>query len=337
MAHVFITDRWLKNDDKGNPPTAAMRRSLANSRDPMKAKVPEAHRTTVYGRFGRWRCRWYVTDQTGRRKERSRTFARLADAESFQAAMEDDIRRGRYHDPRLGRRTFAQLAAEWVASKVNVKASTLKRYRRELRVYVLPKWGGMAVCDITTRDIQKWVSLLPKGGYPAELPSGRKPRALKPRTIRSVVRIVMGGVLDHAVDEGCITANPMGKVVTPRTADEDDDMVFLTIPEVEKLADAAGERNPLDALIIRWQAYTGMRIGETFALQVRDLDLQRHRARVRHTWTDGEDGLTLGTPKSGKARTIVFPQFLLEEVKALCHGMDGERFVFRAPRGERCR
>ena len=40
MARVFIVDRWLKNDENGNPPTAAMKRSLANAKDPMKAKVP---------------------------------------------------------------------------------------------------------------------------------------------------------------------------------------------------------------------------------------------------------------------------------------------------------
>lgn len=334
MAHVFIADRWLKNDKDGNPPTAAMKRSLANARDPMKASVPAAYRTTTYGRYDRWRCRWYATDSDGRRVERARTFARLADAEAFQAAMEDDIRRGRYHDPRLSRRTFAQLADEWLESKADVKTSTLNRYRRELRVYLLPKWGAAPVGDITARDIQEWVALLPKGGYPADLPDGREPRPLKPRTIRSVVRIVMGGVLSHALDEGCVTANPIDKVVTPRIVDDDDDMVLLSIPEVEELADEAGKRDPLDALIIRWQAYTGMRIGETFALQVRDMDLRHRRARVRHTWTDAADkGVKLGTPKSGKARTIVFPDFLLADMKGLCHGMPGDAFVFRAPRG----
>lgn len=139
MARVFITDRWLKKDSDGNPPTAAMKRSLANARDPMKANVPKAHRTTVYGRYDRWRCRWYAMDAPGRCVERTRTFAKLSEAESFQAAMEDDIRRGRYHDPRLGRRMFMELADEWIVSKADVKAGTLKRYRRELRVYVLPR------------------------------------------------------------------------------------------------------------------------------------------------------------------------------------------------------
>ena len=36
---VTIDDLWLKNDDDGNPPSRAAKRSLANSRDPMKANV----------------------------------------------------------------------------------------------------------------------------------------------------------------------------------------------------------------------------------------------------------------------------------------------------------
>ena len=47
MARVFIVDRWLKNDENGNPPTAAMKRSLANAKDPMKAKVPAEHRSST--------------------------------------------------------------------------------------------------------------------------------------------------------------------------------------------------------------------------------------------------------------------------------------------------
>lgn len=46
---VTIDDLWLKNDDDGNPPSRAAKRSLANSRDPMKANVPEKWRKSRYG------------------------------------------------------------------------------------------------------------------------------------------------------------------------------------------------------------------------------------------------------------------------------------------------
>ena len=74
MARVFIVDRWLKNDENGNPPTAAMKRSLANAKDPMKAKVPAEHRSSTYGKYDRWRCRWYAEAQ-GVKTEKSKTLS----------------------------------------------------------------------------------------------------------------------------------------------------------------------------------------------------------------------------------------------------------------------
>ena len=39
MARAFVDDRWLKNDEDGNPPSRAAKQSLANAKDPMKANA----------------------------------------------------------------------------------------------------------------------------------------------------------------------------------------------------------------------------------------------------------------------------------------------------------
>ena len=336
MARVFIVDRWLKNDENGNPPTAAMKRSLANVKDPMKAKVPAEHRSSTYGKYDRWRCRWYAEAQ-GVKTEKSKTFRLLSDAEEFKAAMEDDIRRGRYHDPKLAQKPFRRVAEEWTATKADIKPGTLRRYKRELRIYINPQWGDTPIGDIKTEAIQKWVNQLSEGGYPADRKRGTEnTRALKPRSIRNIVRVVMGGVLGHALKQGYITANPMQSVATPRVVDDDDDMVFLSIPEVEDLAIEAGrvKNDPQDTLIVRWQAYVGPRIGETFALQVKDMDFPRRRARIRRTWAEAKDGkMILGSPKNGKARWVAFPEFLVAGLERQCDGRDPDDYVFRAARG----
>ena len=77
---VTIDDLWLKNDDDGNPPSRAAKRSLANSRDPMKANVPEKWRKSRYGVGMRWRCHWTIV-KDGRRVQRVKQFARLAEAQ----------------------------------------------------------------------------------------------------------------------------------------------------------------------------------------------------------------------------------------------------------------
>lgn len=94
----------------------------------------------------------------------------------------------------------------------------------------------------------------------------------------------------------------MDRVTVPKIA-SDDDMVFLSVREVELLADEAEKiGKPVDGLRARWQAYTGCRIGESLALKVGDVDAAKRRAKIARTWTDdGHGGSMLGTPKNGKA------------------------------------
>ena len=330
---VTIDDLWLKNDDDGNPPSRAAKRSLANSRDPMKANVPEKWRKSRYGVGMRWRCHWTIV-KDGRRVQRVKQFARLAEAQEYAAAMEDDIRRGRYRDPRQELRVLDDVAGEWLASKVDLKPGTAGRYARELRLYILPKWGGMTLRELRPDMLQEWVGQLMDGGYPAALPDGRDSKPLSARSIRNIMKVVLKGIFDYAVSNGWIGENPVDRVTVPKIV-SDDDMVFLSVREVELLADEA-ERigKPVDGLLVRWQAYTGCRIGESLALKVGDVDVDRRRARISRTWTDdGHGGSMLGTPKNGKARNIAIPRFLMPQIKAQMDGMGDDDWLFRATRG----
>ena len=335
MARVFIDDRWLKADADGTPPSASATKALANAKDPMKAKVPQKWRTSLYGTGKRWRCRWYVIDDDGVKQQKSKSFDLLGDAEEFSAALEDDVRRGRYIDPDGGDKLFSKVADSWLETKIDVKDSTLLRYKRELRCYILPKWGGKMLREITRGDLQRWVNSLTVGNYPAQLPGKRQPRPLAPRSIRNIVKVVTAGILDHAVENKWILDNPARTVKLPKTVVKDDDMVFLTIDEVEQLAKAAENAGrDVDGLLVRFQASVGTRINEALALQVQDLNLRKGIARIRRTWTRNLEGkLELGTPKNGEARTVAIPDFLIEPLERQIRGCVKDDFVFRAPRG----
>lgn len=330
---VTIDDLWLKNDDDGNPPSRAAKRSLANSRDPMKANVPEKWRKSRYGVGMRWRCHWTIV-KDGRRVQRVKQFARLAEAQEYAATMEDDIRRGRYRDPRQELRVLDDVAGEWLTSKVDLKPGTAGRYARELRLYILFQWGGMTLRELRPDMLQEWVGQLMDGGYPAALPDGRDSKPLSARSIRNIMKVVLKGIFDYAVSNGWFGENPVDRVTVPKIV-SDDDMVFLSVREVELLADEA-ERigKPVDGLLVRWQAYTGCRIGESLALKVGDVDVDKRRARIGRTWTDdGHGGSMLGTPKNGKARNIAIPRFLMPQIKAQMDGMGDDDWLFRATRG----
>lgn len=148
------------------------------------------------------------------------------------------------------------------------------------------------------------------------------------------MEFVLKGIFDYAVSNGWIGENPVDRVTVPKIA-SDDDMVFLSVREVELLADEAEKiGKPVDGLLVRWQAYTGCRIGESLALKVGDVDAAKRRARIGRTWTDdGHGGSMLGTPKNGKARNIAIPRFLMPQIKAQMDSMGDDDWLFRATRG----
>lgn len=330
MARVWIDDLWLKNDN-GVPPSPEARRSLAASRDPFRAKVPDGWRSSRYGHGRRWRCRWYTVEGTTRRQH-SKSFAKLTDAEAFQAAMEDDVRRGRYANPYDGRRKFKDVAEMWLRSKNNVSEGVRLRYECELRVYVNPRWSDVPIGTITRDDIAQWVGNLAVGEYPVELHWDRKAKPLSPRSIKSIVRVVFAGVLEYAVKARYLMENPAREVEVPKP--EYKDLVFLNIPEIEHLAKSAEVvGRPVDGLIIRFQSYVGTRINESFALQVGDLDLANRQIRIRRTWKNSAKTQRLGPPKSGKPRTVAIPKFLVKPLREQIKGQPETAYVFRAAKG----
>lgn len=142
----------------------------------------------------RWRA-----DGTGRRK----LFGYRSDAEAFMAEIEDRIRSNRYMDPKDSCRPLRQAADLWQQGLAGtIKGSIEGRYRRELRVWVLPQWGNVALKDITTVRIQHWYVSLAEGKAPygGERGCGS---ALSASSIRSVGKIVLGSIL------GCGGGEPL--------------------------------------------------------------------------------------------------------------------------------
>lgn len=247
--------------------------------------------------------------------------------------MEDDVRSGRYADPNDARRKFKDVADMWLRSKNNVSDGVRARYECELRVYVNPRWADVPIGAITMDDIAQWVTGLSTGDYPANLHWTHAPKVLSPRSVRSIVKVVFAGVLDYAVKARYLMTNPARDVAMPKT--EYRDLVFLDIHEIETLADAAQDiGRPVDALIIRFQSYVGTRINETFALQVGDLDLRNGTARIRRTWKNSATKQHLGPPKSGKARTVAIPKFLIQPLREQIKGQAETAYVFRSVKGK---
>lgn len=338
MAKAWIHDRWLKSAQvaiteghhtKVEPPSSAKHSLAMHADEPDKAKVPERFKSKDFGKGARWEVRWRA-DGAGRRK----LFGYRSDAEAFMAEIEDRIRSNRYMDPKDSCRPLRQAADLWQQGLAGtIKGSTEGRYRRELRVWVLPQWGGgdVALKDITTVRIQHWYVSLAEGKAPygGERGSGS---ALSASSIRSVGKIVLGSILDVAVENRWIDANPVAKakVLHNRAVQR---RIYLAPQEIKVIA---GQMDEANATAVYLLAYTGLRIGEALALRCGDVDLSRNRINVLRTQSvDAGSRLVETLPKGNRTRVAPIPSQLLPRVKTLLEDHGPEDYLLRGPRGGR--
>jgi integrase len=137
------------------------------------------------------------------------------------------------------------------------------------------------------------------------------------------------GILDHAVDARHLAANPAVGVKLPKPTPARN--IYLTVPQVEALAEACGEYGPL----IRLLAYTGLRWSEATALRVDVVDRERRRLAIFRSDEKTETGVLVdGTTKSRKGRTVSFVQQLDEVVRDATEGKRPDARLFTSPEGK---
>ncbi|HEY9292053.1 MAG TPA: hypothetical protein VIP98_12300, partial [Microlunatus sp.] len=147
---------------------------------------------------GRWRARY--RDPGGR--ERARHFPRRLDAERWLASVENAKHRGEWIDPALARITVGEWAERWLKTQVQLKPQTLERYRRIVRVQILPQWRRVPLSSVTHADVVTWVAEMQAQGYAGS-------------TIRQVHR-VLSLMLTLAVRDRRLSYNPAEGVRLPR-------------------------------------------------------------------------------------------------------------------------
>ena len=324
MPRAFVQDLWLiKADPEGRPVPSAVKRTLSSARDPMAARIPEKWKTSRFGQGKRWRVKWGVTDpRTGVKSFKSKAFEKFADADEFKAAVEDDLRAGKYRPP-VEPHSFSETFELWMDTRRDeLKEGSWGKAKANVRRYATPVFGEMPLQTITGAAVEDWV---------AEL----KARPLSNSTITATV-CSCRGALRWAIKRGWRTGdNPFDAVsVSKKKKGINEKLVFLTPEEVNRLANAASEIREEDGLLIRFLALTGVRIGEAIALRVADVDFTNHRASITKTWTLNAQGREyLDTPKSGHPRKVAFPPLLEEPLKKMVEGRAPEEWFFMSPRG----
>jgi integrase len=245
----------------------------------------------------RWSEVIIAVDGGRRKRYKQETFptrtlaeARLAEIESERAATGAVTGREARLEP------FAAFAFAWLDSLAGtVKARTLAEYRRLYDTYVAPEFATRPIGAVSPADARRFrADLVNKG--------------LARGTIKHAFD-VFRRIMDVAVQDGAIPANPAASVPLPRTTATGDTPVFaphpLTSDQVARISAHIGARHKVYGLVVLFLAYTGLRAGELAGLEVQDLDLDRGTVAVRRTKRKVRGGWETGTPKSRKSRRVV--------------------------------
>jgi integrase len=192
------------------------------------------------------------------------------------------------------RRTFAQWASAYEASRVDLAVQTAKNVKSHVK-RLLPSFGDRDPATITPADVQEWVAAN------ADL----KPASLS--RYMATLRLI----LDFAGAD----PNPArgGRVKLPRT-----EMVIVEPPSAEQIELIVQHVPTRWRLPLRVLEQTGMRVGELHGLAWRDVDATGSRFRIRR-------GKTLTA-----RRWVSVPAWLMDEVQKTCPPDDrtAERPVF---------
>ena len=259
---------------------------------------------------GRWRARY--RDAAG--NEHARHFARRIHAQSWLNSVTTAVGTGSYVDPSRAKVTVGTMAEQWIAGKINLRATTRARYESALRVHVMPRWGNVRLDRVEHGDIQRWLASLANDGQSGA--SVRKAHG------------VFSSILDLAVKERRLVSNPSNGVNLPALSERG--RRYLTAEQVDQLASHA-RAGRLPVLVL---AYCGLRWSELAGLRVRDVDLMRRRLTIERAVTEVNGGrLEWNSPKNHERRSVPLPRFIVTELTKHLAKLAADDLVFTGANG----
>ncbi|MCM3484197.1 tyrosine-type recombinase/integrase [Kocuria rosea] len=255
---------------------------------------------------GKWRAR--VNTPEG---QRSKHFARKADALAWQADQKAALARGEFVDPARGKITFSEFYDEWSQRQI---WETGTQRAMSLAVRSVP-FGDVPLSRIRRSHVEGWVKAMTK--------------TLAPGTVSTRFNNV-GSVLRGAVRDQVIARNPAEGVKLPRQRRREHALILPTPEQVQAVLDASSDTfKPFVALC----AFAGLRLGEAAAVQAGDIDIEAKRlAVVRQVQRTNGRGVEIRHPKYGSERTIFLADQLttmLAEHVAAHVGPSDPRWLFK--------
>ena len=244
---------------------------------------------------GTWRIQYRWMDWAGtKKKSQKRGFKTKKEAEEWYA----HFMLQQSSDPTM------TLADFWEIYKADMekrlRKTTIKQKEYVMNGKVLPYFGKTPINEITAPMIRKWQGEMMEKGF--------KPTYLK------TIHNQLSAILNYAVNFYDLRSNPCRKAGSMGKS-KADERPYWTLEEFQKFSDAIMDKQDswIAFQILFW---TGMRIGELLALQVKDIDFEQGTITVDESLTrlDGEDLITAPKTESS-VRVITIHKELQEELK----------------------
>ena len=239
-------------------------------------------------------------------------YSSKADALAHLAAIEVDLRRGAWIDPRAGTTTLRAFSREWLEQRNDLAVRTKELYAYLLDRYTLPVLGNATLVGLAPSTIRSWHAALSRN---------------HPSTAAKAYRLLCT-IMKTAVTDGLIATSPCK--VAGAGVERPTERPIATVAEVRALEAAMPEHLRLIVSLATW---CQLRRAELLGLRRKDVDLANAALRIEQSRTVTMSGKSLvKEPKSAAGRrSIAIPDFLIEQISDhLGHftGTGADDFVF---------
>lgn len=188
-----------------------------------------------------------------------------------------------------------------------MKFSTMDTKQNIVEKKILPYFENRCLRSITSTDVMTWQNILLKS---------TSPRTGKPYSTEylKTVHNQLSAILNHAMRYYGLKVNP-AVVVGNMGRHKKTEMLIWTEEEYMRFSEVMMKEPTLYYAfeVLYWM---GIRRGELLALTREDVDLERHTMRINKTlYTKGQASIATSPKTDESNRTIVIPDFLVEELE----------------------
>jgi integrase len=236
-------------------------------------------------------------------QRRKQNFPTRKAAEDALADEIGDVRAGTALSLADRRVTVSDWCDTWMASKVNLRPSSVRSYRLIIRDYIKPSLGRVPLAELTPAHIDAMRDRIRSGRLRPAVNRRAERGQVSTRTVNQILG-VLHGILATAVKRRMLAWNPCSAV--ERESPERHEAQIWSPAEAGIFLDYVEASGPAWAAIAyRLALRFGLRRGELCALRWSDLDEDAGTLTVRRNAVAVGREVVIGEPKSRKGeRTI---------------------------------